>query len=81
MADPLPWPSLDPMPDGWLGDTPGVAVDRWRRMTPADRYVAALRARATALVWVLAGERMRHPGEDEAVLRSWARRRLSHAAG
>ena len=76
-APPLPWPVLDPIPDGWLGDTPPETVQAWRRMEPAGRWAAALGARATARVWLLAGERLRHPALSEPALRARVRERLA----
>lgn len=76
MADPLPWPRLDPIPPGWLDDTPPEAVARWRAMTPARRFDAFLRTRATVRQWMLAGERLRHPGLDEPALAARVRARL-----
>ena len=81
MSGPPPWPALDPWPPGWLGDTPPRTVAHWRAMTMAERYAAVMRARATARVWVLAGERLRQPDEDEDSLRARVRQRLARAAG
>lgn len=79
MAPPLPWPSLDPIPAGWLGDTPAQAVARWRCLTPADRYAAFRRTRVTAYTFALAGERMRHPDLPPDALHARARRRMADA--
>ena len=76
MADPLPWPELDPFPEGWLDDTPYEAVVRWRRLTPADRFAAFLRARETVWRWSLAGERMRYPDRTDAEHMRAVRERL-----
>lgn len=77
MADPLPWPDLDPMPPGWLDDTPAEAVVRLRRRTPAQRWAAIFRLRATARAWIAAGERLRHPALDEVALAHRVRARLA----
>jgi len=80
MADPLPWPDLDPIPPGWLDDTPPEAVRRLRLRTAAQRWAAIFRARATARTWAEAGERMRYPQLDDAAIAERVRARLAVTA-
>lgn len=82
MPDPLPWPTLDPMPEGWLGDTPPEVVAQWRRLTPARRLATGHALHLTARRAVAAGVRLREPhlGPDAvaARVREILARRRSH---
>ena len=80
MADALPWPDLDPIPAGWLDDTPPDAVRRLRTRTAAQRWDAIFRLRATARTWAEAGERMRNPDLDDSTIAARVRARIAGAA-
>lgn len=77
MADPLPWPVVDPLPPGWLGDTPDQAVRVWRAMPTRARARAAHALWRTARRLMAAGERMRHPAADAAEVEHRVRARLA----
>lgn len=64
MAPPLPWPQLDPLPEGWLDDTPPDAVAVWRRLTPARRVATAHALYLSARRAVAAGVLLREPHLD-----------------
>lgn len=77
MAPPLPWPSLDPMPDGWLDDTPAAAVAMWRRLTPARRLATAHGLLTTARAVLAAGTRMREPHLDRRAVAARVREAIA----
>lgn len=79
MADPLPWPRLDPLPPGWLDDTPADAVARLRAQTPQRRAATAHLLWRTARAALAAGERARRPQEGDREIAARVRTRLAEA--
>jgi len=79
MADPLPWPDLDPIPPGWLDDTPPEAVVYMRASTPQRRAATAHSLWRTGRAVVAAGERMRHPEASEKEIGERVRARFARA--
>lgn len=79
MDDSLPWPMLDPIPPGWLDDTPADAVRRLRAQAPQRRAATAHVLWRSARAAVAAGERLRHPRDTDRQIAARVRARIARA--